>query len=100
MRPSQSCASSAAGPSWSAAIHARVQFPFVEAGLDERDAALVTGKKYLERYLYLVLYEGYVCCCLDTRSSVYRPPGDGRDDSRSLAPKFLEVGSERSETRW
>jgi len=44
----------------------------------KRDAALVTGKKYLERYLYLVLYEGYVCCCLDTRSSVYSPPGDGR----------------------
>jgi hypothetical protein len=29
------------GPIWSVAIHARVQFPFVEAGLDERDAKSV-----------------------------------------------------------
>jgi len=44
----------------------------------KRDAALVTGRKYLERYIYLVLFEGYVCCTLDAKSSLYQPPPAGK----------------------
>ena len=46
----------------------------------KREAALSTGKKYmyLERYLYLILFEGYVCCVLDGKSGLYRPPVDGQ----------------------
>ena len=44
----------------------------------KREAALSTGKKYLERYLYLILFEGYVCCVLDSKSGLYRSPVDGR----------------------
>lgn len=42
----------------------------------KREAAKVTGKKYLERYLYLILFEGYLCCALDGKSSLYEPPLD------------------------
>ena len=43
----------------------------------KRDAALSTGRKYLERYLYLILFNGYVCRNVDQKSSQYRPPQRG-----------------------
>jgi len=44
----------------------------------KRTEALATGCKYLERYLYLFLFEGYVCCNIDKTSSLYKAPPAGR----------------------
>ena len=30
------------------------------------------------RAVYLILFEGYICCVLDSKSSLYRKPADGR----------------------
>lgn len=44
----------------------------------KREVALVTGRKYLERYMYLLLFNAYVCRKVDRKSSQYRPPLDSQ----------------------
>ena len=45
----------------------------------KREAALLTGRRYLERYIYLLLFNAHVCRNVDRKSSQYvSPSASGR----------------------